>query len=162
VERRESSPFGALVVQSPRTQSRRPRNARFTRVVPGPSESGRQDLNLRPLGPEDPQGDPHGVAPGGTAWHPLDNTGAAGGDDSHTLAPNPQDGTLFGALVVQGSRDALMTVREVAARLRVSRATVYRLVHSGALQSVRVSNAVRIPAAAIGRTVDEPDRPNPC
>ncbi len=44
-----------------------------------------------------------------------------------------------------------MTVREVAVHLRVFRATVYRLVRSGALESIRVSNAIRIPAALVGR-----------
>ena len=107
-------------------------------------------MNLRPLGPEDSQDDPHGVAPGGTAWHPLDKTGLSLDADSHTVAPIPQDGRPFGALVVQASADAFMTVREVAIYLRVSRATVYRLVRSGALESARVSNAIRIPAASIG------------
>jgi excisionase family DNA binding protein len=37
-----------------------------------------------------------------------------------------------------------LTVREVAARLRVCTDTVYRLCASGELQHVRVSNAVRI------------------
>ncbi len=107
-------------------------------------------MNLRPLGPEDPQGAPHRVAPGGTAWHPLDNTKRVESGDSHTVAPIPPDGTPFGALVVQESANAFMTVREVAAQLRVSRATIYRLVRSGTLQSVRVSNAIRIPAALVG------------
>jgi excisionase family DNA binding protein len=52
-----------------------------------------------------------------------------------------------------GSRDAdaaqgggpLLTVREVAARLRLSTATVYKLCRSGALRHVRISNAVRVP-----------------
>jgi excisionase family DNA binding protein len=57
----------------------------------------------------------------------------------------------FGALVVQGAPGALLTVREVAARLRVSRATVYRLVQAGALPVLRVSNSIRIPAAALAR-----------
>jgi excisionase family DNA binding protein len=38
----------------------------------------------------------------------------------------------------------LLTVRAVAARLGVSRATVYALCGSGALPHFRVSNAVRV------------------
>jgi excisionase family DNA binding protein len=37
-----------------------------------------------------------------------------------------------------------LTVREVAARLRVSTATVYSLCESGALSHVRVSNSIRV------------------
>jgi excisionase family DNA binding protein len=40
----------------------------------------------------------------------------------------------------------LLTVREVAARLRVSTATVYKLCASGQLKHVRVLNALRIAA----------------
>jgi len=51
--------------------------------------------------------------------------------------------------VVQGILGRLLTVGEVAARLRVSRATVYRLVRLGGIPALRVSNAIRIPADAI-------------
>ncbi len=61
----------------------------------------------------------------------------------------------FGALVVQalpaGTETAgtavkglFLTVREVAARLRVSTATVYRLVEEGQIAHLRISNAIRI------------------
>jgi excisionase family DNA binding protein len=106
-------------------------------------------LNLRPLGPEGPNADPHGVVPGHLASYPFDTTGVEGGAGSHTLAPLPPDATPFGALVVRGVPGALLTVREVAARLRVSRATVYRLVRAGALPVLRVSNSIRIPAGAL-------------
>jgi excisionase family DNA binding protein len=106
-------------------------------------------LNLRPLGPEGPNADPHGVAPGHPASYPLDNTGVDGAADSHTLAPLPPVATPFGALVVRGEVRQLLTVREVAARLRVSRATVYRLVQAGALPVLRISNSIRIPEAAL-------------
>ncbi len=39
--------------------------------------------------------------------------------------------------------EKLLTVREVAERLRVCRATVYAMVERGELPNVRVSNAVR-------------------
>jgi excisionase family DNA binding protein len=127
----------------------RPRTDPFSRVVPRPSKSGRQDLNLRPLGPEGPQGDPHGVVPGGTASHPFDITGNASDAGFHPVAPFPPDETPFGALVVQATLGALLTVGEVATRLRVSRATVYRLVRLGSIPALRVSNSIRISADAL-------------
>lgn len=42
-----------------------------------------------------------------------------------------------------------LTVREVAAALRVSRMTVYRLVHSGELAAVHVGKSYRVPEAAV-------------
>jgi len=42
-----------------------------------------------------------------------------------------------------------LTVREAAALLRVSTATVYRMVEEGQIPSVRVSNLIRIPEAAV-------------
>jgi excisionase family DNA binding protein len=106
-------------------------------------------LNLRPLGPEGPQGGAHGVVPGGTALYPFDNTGNAGDAGFHPVAPLPPDTTPFGALVVQEIPGPLLTVGEVAARFRVSRATVYRLVQDGALPFLRISNSIRILAAAL-------------
>ena len=43
----------------------------------------------------------------------------------------------------------LMTVNEVATALRVSRATVYRLVSSGALPGTRVGRSVRVTRQAV-------------
>ena len=40
-----------------------------------------------------------------------------------------------------------LTVREVATRLRLSTATIYRLCESGRLDHVRVSNAIRVAEA---------------
>jgi excisionase family DNA binding protein len=42
-----------------------------------------------------------------------------------------------------------LTVAEVAAMLRVSKMTVYRLVHSGELASVRVGRSFRVPEQAV-------------
>ncbi len=42
-----------------------------------------------------------------------------------------------------------MTVAEVAATMRVSKMTVYRLVHSGALPAVRVGRSFRVPEEAV-------------
>jgi len=65
------------------------------------------------------------------------------------VAPLPPVATPFGAFVVHGAMGRLLTVREVADRLRVSRATVYRLVQAGALPVLRISNSIRIPAGSL-------------
>ncbi|WP_370642038.1 helix-turn-helix domain-containing protein [Myxococcus sp. AS-1-15] len=49
----------------------------------------------------------------------------------------------------------LLTVREVAERMGVCRATVYRLCERGELPHVRISNAVRIEAEALERFIRE-------
>src|SRR5262249_19635788 len=66
--------------------------------------------------------------------------------NSQAFAPNHQDLlTTF----LQG----FMTVAEVAKHLGVSRSTVYQLCERGALQHVRVSNAIRVPVWAIAAYV---------
>ncbi len=42
-----------------------------------------------------------------------------------------------------------LTVAEVAARMRVSKMTVYRLLHSGEMPAVRVGRSYRVPEAAV-------------
>ncbi len=42
-----------------------------------------------------------------------------------------------------------LTVAEVAALMRVSKMTVYRLVHSGELSAVRVGRSFRVPDTAV-------------
>ena len=108
-------------------------------------------LRLRSLGPEGPNADRHGLVPGHLASYPVDNTGVKVPLDPHALAPFPPDETPFGALVVHDAVGQLLTVREVADRLRVSRATVYRLVQTSALMVVRVSNSIRVPEGALRR-----------
>lgn len=44
---------------------------------------------------------------------------------------------------------AFLTVAEVAATMRVSKMTVYRLVHSGELTAVRVGRSFRVPEQAV-------------
>ena len=46
-------------------------------------------------------------------------------------------------------RVRFLTVAEVAEIMRVSRMTVYRLVHSGELASVRVGRSFRVPERAV-------------
>ena len=54
-----------------------------------------------------------------------------------------------------------LTVAEVAAVMRVSKMTVYRLVHSGELPAVRVGRSFRVPEDAVNEYLREellPDR----
>ncbi len=44
----------------------------------------------------------------------------------------------------QGAEAEFMTVAEVAARMRVSKMTVYRLLHGGELPAVRVGRSFRV------------------
>jgi excisionase family DNA binding protein len=48
-----------------------------------------------------------------------------------------------------------LTVREVAARLRISTATVYALCRAGQLEHHRVSNAIRISERGLAEYVEE-------
>ena len=49
-----------------------------------------------------------------------------------------------------GLNDArFLTVAEVADMMRVSRMTVYRLVHSGELPAIRFGRSFRVPASAV-------------
>lgn len=72
---------------------------------------------------------------------PTDGRGA--GDDARA-----GEGALppGGRGLTDGS---LLTVAEVADALRVSRMTVYRLVHSGELPAVRVGRSYRVPEGAV-------------
>ncbi|MGW3570280.1 helix-turn-helix domain-containing protein [Streptomyces sp. NPDC000941] len=50
--------------------------------------------------------------------------------------------------------DELLTVREVMARLRLGRSTVYDLIRSRRLPSITIGRARRIPAAALRQFID--------
>lgn len=47
------------------------------------------------------------------------------------------------------SQVTFLTVTEVASLMRVSKMTVYRLVHSGELPAVRVGRSFRVPEQAV-------------
>ncbi len=47
------------------------------------------------------------------------------------------------------ARPRFLTVAEVADEMRVSRMTVYRLVHSGEIPAVRVGKSFRVPVEAL-------------
>jgi excisionase family DNA binding protein len=55
--------------------------------------------------------------------------------------------------VIHGAADPLLSVREVAERLKLSTATVYKIVESGELAHCRVSNAVRVTEADLAAFV---------
>jgi excisionase family DNA binding protein len=75
-----------------------------------------------------PAAAPHSAAPGA-------------GHGAHAApSPNP-DGRL--------SEVKFLTVAEVAQVMRVSKMTVYRLVHSGELPAVRVGRSFRVPEQAV-------------
>ena len=46
---------------------------------------------------------------------------------------------------------SFLTVAEVATKMRVSKMTVYRLVHSGELEAIRVGRSFRVPEAAVNQ-----------
>jgi excisionase family DNA binding protein len=53
------------------------------------------------------------------------------------------------------SRDRLLTISEVADRLAVSRATVYRLLADGALHPIRVRSHLRIAERDVRDLIDQ-------
>ncbi|HIZ36939.1 MAG TPA: helix-turn-helix domain-containing protein [Candidatus Ruania gallistercoris] len=48
-----------------------------------------------------------------------------------------------------------LTVAEVAEMARVSRMTVYRMVHSGELPAIRVGKSYRVPQAAVEKMLSD-------
>ena len=53
------------------------------------------------------------------------------------------------AVPVQRAAVTFLTVAEVASMMRVSKMTVYRLVHAGELPAVRVGRSFRVPEQAV-------------
>ncbi len=47
-----------------------------------------------------------------------------------------------------------LTVAEVAEMMRVSKMTVYRLVHSGDLPAIRFGRSFRVPESAVAAAID--------
>ncbi len=117
--------------------------------------SGRQDLNLRPPGPERAPAESHGVSSAGTAAQPPENTGKPEPGSSDGVAENGYVETPFGAPVVRelpadpGPHERLMTVREVASRLGVCTALVYKLCQRNELRPLRIGGALRFHRDAV-------------
>src|SRR3954462_2231103 len=68
-----------------------------------------------------------------------------------TLPAPPPAAMPLGRPTVPAPRQAVtfLTVAEVAAMMRVSKMTVYRLVHAGELSAVRVGRSFRVPERAV-------------
>lgn len=49
-----------------------------------------------------------------------------------------------------------LTVAEVANLMRVSKMTVYRMVHAGELPAIRFGRSFRVPASAVSAAIDNP------
>lgn len=54
----------------------------------------------------------------------------------------------------QQSAPRFMTVMEVADIMRISKMTVYRLIHSGQLPAIRVGKSFRVPQSAVNQMFD--------
>lgn len=55
----------------------------------------------------------------------------------------------------QVDAETFLTVPEVCAYLRVSKMTVYRLIHADELASVRVGRGLRVPRSALRRFIGQ-------
>src|SRR2546426_8511059 len=106
-----------------------------------------QDLNLRPSGYEQPQGTSQPVT---ATDNPSQSLPHGDEDRARSVQPAPTLRKDFGPPVVPSIRGEqkriapVLSVREVAARLGVSKATVYGLVGRRELRHVRVANAIRV------------------
>jgi excisionase family DNA binding protein len=132
-----------------KAQKRRPRLSRITRETATLKESGRQDLNLRPLGPEGARAFVYDVPAHITDSHPFDRFKAVSAVPVDSLAPAGTTAISRGEPLVNApvAVERLLTAAEAAVRLRVCRATVYALCERGELPHVRVSNAIRVAPA---------------
>jgi excisionase family DNA binding protein len=94
----------------------------------------------------------------------VEKAGAVEAADSDTVAPSGYGETPFGAPVVRdlppdpGPHEGLLNVREVASRLGVSTALVYRLCERKQLQSVRIGGALRFHEEAVQSFLADLDR----
>ncbi|WRL67030.1 helix-turn-helix domain-containing protein [Blastococcus brunescens] len=71
---------------------------------------------------------------------------------AHPMAARPLTGSAPAAAPERPAPRAavsFLTVTEVAAIMRVSKMTVYRLVHGGELAAVRVGRSFRVPQPAV-------------
>ena len=106
-------------------------------------------MNLRPPGPEGAQNEIDGVAGHGIGEQPAEIIRDDSAVDLDALAQNASDATQFGAPVVRelppdpGPHERLLTVREVASRLGVSPALVYKLCQRDEICSLRIGGVLR-------------------
>ncbi|MBA3799515.1 MAG: helix-turn-helix domain-containing protein [Geodermatophilaceae bacterium] len=92
---------------------------------------------------------PGGSRAGGNSGDPARPQGSADparrGPDQANDEPRTIGENSYGGL----SSVAFLTVAEVASLMRVSKMTVYRLLHSGELAGVRVGRSFRVPESAV-------------
>ena len=128
-------------------------------------------MNLRPLGPEHSLGASEGGSRGAPAHaNPLESLSPLATTRQplvHGFAPVCTDsatralpvGASNGSEVpprIEGPHGAgLLTVKEVARYLGVSRATIYKLCSEGRLPHLRVSNAIRFRPSDVGALLQQ-------
>ena len=71
----------------------------------------------------------------------MNNNGDTWGDNGHAK----HNGTTIDATT------RFLTVGEIALTMRVSKMTVYRLLHSGDLEAIRVGRSFRVPEQAVNQ-----------
>ncbi|MFQ6398444.1 helix-turn-helix domain-containing protein [Nocardia sp. KC 131] len=76
-------------------------------------------------------------------------TSPGGSGPSSSRASSRSQGSASPVQPVLGGGTQFLTVAEVANLMRVSKMTVYRLVHSGELPAVRVGRSFRVHAKAV-------------
>ncbi len=126
------------------------------RTIQRPSKSGRQDLNLRPLGPEPAPEAVLAMAGDGTSLQGLDATGVVESASVEDLPPNTPDGAGGEPFQRQVAADLRRTEREflrpedltpvtaAAQFLGVSVATVHNAINAGKLRYHLFGTARRI------------------
>jgi excisionase family DNA binding protein len=77
------------------------------------------------------------------------DTGVTGALDMAWRNRKRRRGLSMAAEATPLSAVRFLTVAEVAAIMRVSKMTVYRLVHSGDLEAIRVGRSFRVPERAV-------------
>jgi excisionase family DNA binding protein len=130
------------------------RESTLSRVDSRPSKSERQDLNLRPLGPEPAAGAVLTVGGSGKPWQPLDDTqvdATASVEGLPREPPNGRDGSASADQVAADLRrteflrpEHLLPVRAAAERLGVSVATVHASINAGELRWVLFGSVRRV------------------
>ena len=124
-----------------------PRTSAFANALGGFRWSGRLDLNQRPLAP---QSRLHGESPSAES---SNGSPLLGNSDSARPMLSPDlanirskvNAPVMQEIKTESACPCLLTVKEVAARLRTSTATVYGLCDRGELAYVRVStHAIRV------------------
>jgi hypothetical protein len=103
----------------------------FVRKSSTLQQRGRLDVKQRTVPPREPSGDFHGVAPVSTEWHPTEIMEVCRTGAFHNEPPNAYEVTPLGAPVARLTRVPWLTPAEVAVRLQVCRATIYKLCDAG-------------------------------